>query len=76
MKPYILPNDNRDYTDTIKFQKKKQSWKAAGISEKDIEELTGFYHNFDVWGNDKGCDYSMVELAYDVSELGYDNCVR
>ena len=24
MKPYIKPNDDRDYTDTIKFQKKKQ----------------------------------------------------
>ena len=27
MKPYIIPNDDRDYTDTIKFQKKKQKWK-------------------------------------------------
>ena len=23
MKPYIKPNDDRDYTDTIQFQKKK-----------------------------------------------------
>ena len=76
MKPYIIPNDDRDYTDTIKFQKKKQAWKAAGMNKKDIEELTSFYHNFDVWGNDKNNDYSNVEIAYDVSELGYENCIR
>ena len=58
MKPYIIPNDDRDYTDTIKFQKKKQKWKESGMSEKDIEKLTNLYHNFDVWGNDKGCNYS------------------
>lgn len=23
MKPYIIPNDDRDYTDTIKFQNRK-----------------------------------------------------
>ena len=76
MKPYIIPNDNRDYTDTIKFQKKKQEWEKAGMSKPDIEELTKYYHNFDVWGNDKGCDYSNMEIAYDVSELGYENCIR
>ncbi len=76
MKPYIISNDDRDYTDTIKFQKKKQEWKNAGMSETDIEELTSIYHNFDVWGNDKGCDYSNTEIAYNVSELGYENCVR
>lgn len=27
-------------------------------------------------GNDKGCDYSNTEIAYDVSELGYENCIR
>lgn len=48
MKPYIIPNDDRDYTDTIKFQKKKQKWKESGMSEKDIEKLTNLYHNFDV----------------------------
>lgn len=37
MKPYIISNDDRDYTDTIKFQKKKQEWKNAGMSETDIE---------------------------------------
>lgn len=51
MKPYIIPNDDRDYTDTIKFQKKKQKWKESGMSEKDIEKLTNLYHNFDVWKN-------------------------
>ena len=76
MKPYIVQNDDRDYTDTIKFQKKKQAWKAAGMSEKNIEELTSFYHNFDVRGNDKGCDYSNTEISYDVSNLGYENCIR
>ncbi len=30
MKYYIIPNDDRDYTDTIKFQKKKQKWKESG----------------------------------------------
>ena len=30
MKHYIIPNDDRDYTDTIKFQKKKQKWKESG----------------------------------------------
>lgn len=55
MKPYIKPNDDRDYTDTIKFQKKKQKWKESGMSEKDIEKLTNLYHNFDVckpWNDD------------------------
>ena len=32
MKHYIIPNDDRDYTDTIKFQKKKQKWKESGMS--------------------------------------------
>ena len=36
MKPYIISNDDRDYTDTIKFQKKKQEWKNAGMNETDI----------------------------------------
>ena len=76
MKPYIIPNDNRDYTDTIKFEKKKQKWIESGVSEKDIETLISLYHNLDVWGNDKGCDYSNTEIAYDVSELGYENCIR
>lgn len=76
MKPYIIPNDDRDYTDTIKFQRKKQEWKDLGMSETDIEKLTEFYHCYDVWGGDKGCDYSRVEIAYDVSELGYENCIR
>lgn len=76
MKHYIIPNDDRDYTDTIQFQKKKQKWKESGMSEKDIEKLINLYHNFDVWGNDKGCDYSNTEIAYDVSELGYENCIR
>ena len=75
MRSYIIQNDDRDYTNTIKFQKKKQKWKDYGMSEKDIEELTNIYHNFDVWGNDKGCDYSRTEIAYDVSELGYENCI-
>lgn len=44
MKPYIKPNDDRDYTDTIKFQKKKQKWKESGMSEKDIEKLINLYH--------------------------------
>lgn len=46
------------------------------MSEKDIEKLTNLYHNFDVWGNDKGCNYSNTAIAYDVSELGYENCIR
>lgn len=25
MRPYIMANDDRDYTDTIKFQKKKET---------------------------------------------------
>lgn len=76
MKPYIIPNDDRDYTDTVKFQKKKQKWKESGMSETDIEKLTLPYHNFDVWGNDKGCNYLNTEIAYDVGELGYENCIR
>lgn len=72
MKSYIKPNDDRDYTDTIK----KQKWKESGMSEKDIEKLINLYHNFDVWGNDKGCNYSNTVIAYDVSELGYENCIR
>lgn len=74
MKPYIIPNDDRDYTDTIKFQKKKQKWKESGMSEKDIEKLTNLYHNFDVWGNDKGCNYrwsktmGMADLSFDEDE--------
>lgn len=76
MKPYIIPNDDRDYTDTVKFQKKKQKWKESGMSEADVEKLTHPYHNFDVWGNDKGGNYSNTEIAYDVSELGYENCIR
>ena len=39
-------------------------------------KLTNLYHNFDVWGNDKGCNYSNTVIAYDVSELGYENCIR
>lgn len=46
------------------------------MSETDIEELTSIYHNFDVWGNDKGYDYSNMEITYNVSELGYENCVK
>ena len=46
------------------------------MSEADIAKLTEHYHNFDVWGNDKGTDYSRMEIAYDTSELGYENCVR
>ena len=30
MKPYIILNDDRDYIDTIEFQKKKQEWENAG----------------------------------------------
>ena len=44
MKPYIIPNDDRDYTDTIKFQKKKQKWKESGMSEKDIEKLINVFN--------------------------------
>lgn len=40
MKYYIIPNDDRDYTDTIKFQKKKQKWKESGMSEKDNKSLS------------------------------------
>ena len=76
MKPYIVKDDGRDYTDTIKFHKKKESWKAAGLNEKDIKELENLYHRFDVWGNDKGCNYDNVEIVYDVTELGYNNCIR
>lgn len=76
MRPYIMANDDRDYTDTIKFQKKKEIWRRNGMKESDIEELTKIYHRFDVYGNDKGCDYTNVEIAYDTSELGYENCVR
>ena len=67
MKPYIIPNDDRDYTDTIKFQKKKQKWKESGMSEKDIEKLTNLYHNFDVWGNE--CDSSDVMLLPGIAEF-------
>lgn len=74
MKPYIIPNDDRDYTDTIKFQKKKQKWKESGMSEKDIEKLTNLYHNFDVWGNDKGCNYSNTVIAFFICFLrNYDS---
>ncbi len=27
MKPYIIPNDDRDYTDTIKFRKRNKNGK-------------------------------------------------
>ena len=54
----------------------KQKWKESGMSEKDIEKLINLYHNFDVGGHDKGCNYSNTEIAYDVSELGYENCIR
>lgn len=50
MKPYIIPGDDRDYTDTIKFQKKKQKWIEEGLKKDTIEELTELYHSFDVWG--------------------------
>ena len=76
MKPYILPGDDRDYTDTIKFQKKKQKWIEEGLKKDTIEELTELYHSFDVWGNDKGTNYSNTDIAYYVSELGYEHCVR
>lgn len=33
MKPYIIPGDDRDYTDTIKFQKKKQKWIEEGLKK-------------------------------------------
>lgn len=76
MKPYIMPNDDRDFTDTVKFQEIKQKWIDAGMSEADIEAWTDLYHSFDVWGNNKGCDYSNTDLAYDTSKLGYEHCIR
>lgn len=76
MKHYIIPGDDRDYTDTIKFQKKKQKWIEEGLKKDTIEELTELYHSFDVWGNDKGTNYFNTDIAYDVSELGYEHCVR
>ena len=76
MKPYIIPNDDRDFTDTVKFQKMKQKWIDNGMSETDIEALTDIYHAYDVWGSEKGCDYSNMSLAYDTSELGYEHCIR
>lgn len=33
-------------------------------------------HDIPPWGNDKGCNYSNTVIAYDVSELGYENCIR
>ena len=61
MKPYIKPNDDRDYTDTIKFQKKKQKWKESGMSEKDIEKLINLYHNFDVWKANQSMSWNTDE---------------
>lgn len=51
-------------------------WRITYETLYQIEKLINLYHNFDVWGNDKGCDYSNTEIAYDVSELGYENCIR
>lgn len=31
MTAYIIPGDNRDYTDTVEFHKKKQKWEENGI---------------------------------------------
>ena len=54
----------------------KQKWIDNGMSETDIEAWTDIYHAYDVWGSEKGCDYSNMSLAYDTSELGYEHCIR
>lgn len=51
-------------------------WIEEGLKKDTIEELTELYHSFDVWGNDKGTNYFNTDIAYDVSELGYEHCVR
>lgn len=76
MRPYIIPNDDRDFTDTLMFQEMKQKWIDNGMSKEDIKAWTDLHHSFDVWGNDKGCDYSNTDLAYDTSKLGYEHCIR
>ena len=66
----------KDYTNTIEFQEIRKEWRNSGMSEADIEKLTELHRGFDVWGNGKGHDYSNTKLAYDVSKLGYENCVE
>ena len=38
MKPYIILNDDRDYTDTIECQKKKQELVNAGTLKFILED--------------------------------------
>lgn len=47
-----------------------------GVDCDDLEHKIAETINGKEWGNDKGCDYSNTEIAYDVSELGYENCIR
>lgn len=61
---------SRDYTDTIRFKKSYALLKKAGIPEEDLLKYKEVHKQFDIWGNEKGTDYSKCEIAYDVSELG------
>lgn len=60
----------RDYTDTVKFKEKYEQLQTAGILEKDLLRYKELHRQFDVWGNEKGTDYSRVVIAYDISKLG------
>lgn len=60
----------RDYTDTIRFKERFNQLKKAGIPEKDLLKYKEINRQFDVWGNEKGTDYSKTVIAYDTSNLG------
>lgn len=47
------------------------------IEQRNHQSLNGGSHMKPyIIPNDKGCNYSNTVIAYDVSELGYENCIR
>jgi len=62
--------NERDYTDTVRFKEQCEQLMKAGISEKDLLRYKELHKQFDIWGNEKGTDYSKAVIAYDTSKLG------
>lgn len=60
----------RDYTDTVRFKEQYEQLRKAGIPEKDLLRYKELHRQFDIWGNEKGTDYSKTVIAYDTSRLG------
>lgn len=72
MKPYITPNDDRDYTDTVKFQKKKyKDITNNGVIENPCYHcyagasgqcyMTNCKHQFESWAKDVESEYVQID---------------